>query len=138
MKEHQISFSAPMVRAILEGRKTQTRRVLKPQPRDDQIMPRYWSGIMKYEPRTIYGGDGLGWWAIDADGNDHEFRCPYRQPGDRLLVLEEYRELDYGDVGYYADGSKCCVCKIKLNCPTLLNWSLPSPCCAGYLASLWK
>ncbi len=38
MKETGLMFKAPLVRAILEGRKTQTRRIVKPAPADDQTL----------------------------------------------------------------------------------------------------
>lgn len=72
MKERPILFSAPMVRAILEGRKTQTRRVVTPQP----------------EPGCI-GTFGPGMPFIRTGGKSHS--CPYGQPGDRLWVRETWR-----------------------------------------------
>ena len=77
MKEHPILFSAPMVKAILEGRKSMTRRVMKPQPiaineptgNKDTI---YTSGFFVGEPTPKY----------------MLAKCPYGQPGDRLWVRE--------------------------------------------------
>lgn len=72
MKERPILFSGPMVRAILEGRKTQTRRLWKPRRawqdecEDGYLMPHF----------------------VDADGDYHNQPCPYGQPGDRLWVRE--------------------------------------------------
>ncbi len=61
MRERPILFSAPMVRAILDGRKSQTRRICKGQ-------------------RELSSA---------ADFRFDE--CPYGQPGDRLWVKEAYR-----------------------------------------------
>lgn len=72
MADRPIIFSAPMVRALLDGRKVQHRMALKPQPsafRDD--------GLPLVNGRREYFGDG-GWQ-----------RLPYA-PGDRLWVREAW------------------------------------------------
>lgn len=71
MKERPILFSAAMVRAILEGRKVQTRRVVNPQPR--------WGN-------SVYRSDGDWMCALAGDVR----RCPYGVPGDRLWVRETF------------------------------------------------
>ncbi len=87
MKERPILFSAPMVRAILEGRKTQTRRALRKQFVPDAepaevpaTSPEGWQ---------INGHSGLWWDDTDACIDD-AIRCPYGQPGDRLWVREAF------------------------------------------------
>ena len=77
MKERPILFSAPMVRAILAGSKTQTRRVVKPQP--DFL------GSMG-DPTTPFKTFDFG-----LHGR---IECPYGEPGDRLYVREAWRTLD--------------------------------------------
>lgn len=77
MKERPILFSGPMVRAILEKRKTQTRRVIKPQP-------------------EAWAHDMVGWELampncrpLYPDSFARSY-CPYGQPGDRLWVRETW------------------------------------------------
>lgn len=62
-----------MVRAILEGRKTQTRRVLK------------------YQPASVEGPNFDGLWSFTRDPVTTLFACPYGQPGDRLWVRETFQ-----------------------------------------------
>lgn len=84
MSEKPIIFSTPMVRAILEGRKTQTRRVIVPQPS---------SGIRK----SVFVKSGL------EDGHGREIKLHY-QPGDILWVRETWcRRRRNGGYGYKAD-----------------------------------
>ena len=88
MKERPILFSASMVRAILEGRKTQTRRVIKPQPWEE-----YSAESIKcehYAPCIVdkYGEMDAGPEIFGAYSTDGEWgvRCPYGQPGDQLWL----------------------------------------------------
>lgn len=77
MKERSINIKAWEVRAILDGRKTQTRRVVKPQPE------RRWN----VEPDGTFcrGEHEKG---EPCEEHAERLICPYGQPGDRLWVRE--------------------------------------------------
>jgi len=88
MTDKPIIFSAAMVQALLDGRKTQTRRLLKPQPELSRVIPL----------------DQAGWFG-DEEG-EVKFKTPIAT-GDRLYVRETCRatELKDGNDGieYMAD-----------------------------------
>ena len=81
MKARPILFGAATVRAILSGTKTQTRRVVKPQPADDLS----WAGWCISS--THAADEGKATWARGYGLEEHRVRCPYGQPGDRLWVI---------------------------------------------------
>ena len=89
MKERPILFSGPMVRAILDGRKTQTRRIMKPQPTYDGF---WWS----------HKGYSCGGEKQFRDGLPLFVGCPYGKVGDRLWVRETCCS-DGWSVHYLAD-----------------------------------
>lgn len=77
-----------MVRAILDGRKTQTRRVVKPQPCEAGFaaQPFNWSRVEKV---------GIFFHIIsDEPSAQFTVQCPYGTPGDRLWVKETWAEND--------------------------------------------
>lgn len=85
MKERPILFSAPMVRAILDGTKTQTRRVVKPE------------GAHHLFPFLDLPGNPTGEWAWCSSSHvvSKHIRCPYGQPGDRLWVRETWQHSNF-------------------------------------------
>jgi hypothetical protein len=81
IKERPIIFSGEMVRAILDGRKTQTRRIVKPQPVRENI-----NGIPYF-----------------SNGFPIDYRnCPYGQMGDSLWVRETFGESGLNRIEYKA------------------------------------
>lgn len=102
-KSRPILFSAPMVRAILEGRKTQTRRIMKPQPRVGRYGVRHPtkpSGIIGPLAGALGGGDYHVWEGKRATACLTENgvyvalrQCPYGETGDELWVRETWRPL---------------------------------------------
>lgn len=109
MRERPILFSAPMIRAILDGRKTQTRRIVKPAPSSDTTEILHSEG-REWREWFPHNGNMLPkMWII---------RCPHGQPGDRLWVKETWRtsyahdsvkplDIPEGDpIRYEADGEE--------------------------------
>lgn len=95
MKEHPILFNGPMVQAILDGRKTQTRRIIKPQPREcgfgtHAIIKPYCTGTDW--PLAYYERRGACW------NSSKPLKSPCRE-GDRLWVRETW----YCDHGLFPD-----------------------------------
>lgn len=97
MKERGMIFNGEMVRAILDGRKTQTRRIMKVQPSDgfhpthngyDLDLKAHWytpgvvdkNGYLQPAKKDVFGV---------ADENEG-FTCPFGSVGDRIWVRETW------------------------------------------------
>lgn len=83
MTEHPILFSAAMVNAILDGRKTVTRRVVNPQPSEFDTLHEPSPGEWRLTWDCICGPG-----PTDVGQQSMAVRCPYGAPGDRLYVKE--------------------------------------------------
>ncbi len=107
--ERPIPFSGPMVRALLDGSKTQTRRLVNPQPHERHWLAPAWG----CSPDGVAFGEPYLWRECGADypdGPEDERRCPYGVPGDRLWVKEAIRGVGLEAecarmVEYVADGT---------------------------------
>lgn len=114
-KERPILFSAPMVRAILGGSKTQTRRAVKIKP--PLSLPNYYATGRVLSDLEIQPGAWMEFRHTSQDkvgftGSPAAFllKCPYGKVGDQLWVREtwnynDWTELGIPFIGYKADGS---------------------------------
>lgn len=115
IKERPILFSGPMVRALLAGTKTQTRRVVKlPNGRvskKPQPMPDYIGSWVNSSNSDLWAGFGSGEQRPDGVQNTVNtmrtgwFACPYGKVGDRLWVRETLYWDECGEEWCYQAGN---------------------------------
>jgi len=123
MKERPIIFSGEMVRAILVGRKTQTRRIVKnnlgvcDECFQLKSVPHNYKELHNKDgslnEAAVYFGEFPYLKVVYCDHNEmcgSRIRCPYGQPGDRLWVREAFRIISFAEtetyhVEYKADNS---------------------------------
>ncbi len=111
MKHRPIPFTGEMVRAILAGRKSQTRRLVKPirmhADHGKPVWDRAWNDPSHApNPCLKVTFDGCGHKDMETT---HRHFCPFGSPGDRLWVKEKWRPAFHHDlyctVQYAADSS---------------------------------
>lgn len=101
MKYIPILFSTQMVQAILDDLKTQTRRVIKPQPDENGIQFIPTAPCLDWE--QVYNDVWRPWLWDTEEGERIHKHCPYGELGDILWVRETLRQ--HGELGleYVAD-----------------------------------
>lgn len=94
MTERGMIFNGEMVRAILDGRKTQTRRIMNVQPDTPEF------GVRRIIESSIAKEIGMYFWSQeDARGikaRSKQFSCPYGTAGDHIWVRETWAEAGAG------------------------------------------
>lgn len=115
MKEHPILFSGEMVRAILAGRKSMTRRLV-----------RQATGPSLSVDMTSPGTAELSWLCgpgpgYDVDEQRKSVTCPYGAPGDRLWVKETWAVLDMRTLKYVEGSLHGKILGYGGQPPTLMN-----------------
>lgn len=94
MKERGMIFNGEMVRAILDGQKTQTRRIMQVQPDTPEF------GLRRIIESSIANEIGMYFWSQeDARGikaRSKQFFCPFGDVGDRIWVRETWAEAGAG------------------------------------------
>jgi hypothetical protein len=113
MSEKPILFSSDMVKAILEKRKTQTRRIIKPQPSTSEYQL---STMIDTTDRQARKYRGWNQWVVMDDDitikkSDNRYFKPAYQVGDKLWVREKWRVSSWFEgepVRFeYSDGERC-------------------------------
>lgn len=90
MKHIPILFSTPMVQAILDGRKTMTRRIVKPQPDPESDGIEYIPVAPSLDWEQHYNEIWKPFHWETSEGESISSFCPYGQPGDVLWVRESF------------------------------------------------
>ena len=104
MKERPILFSAPMVRALLAGTKTQTRRVVKPKLNECGNFLHAGNVALAHKHIGEWRQQDGHWYGLAGYTTLAHAGCAYGQPGDQLWVRETWgRDNQDGTISYRAD-----------------------------------